>query len=167
MLPLFHYGTYNDLVMRASIPALFLVLVAAVQALRRGKWDAPTVLLAAALAIGALYPANLKRRHIGWAVRTSWTAGPRPMASVRSLFHLQLHDGLARRQEFVSQYLGATDTPFYRFLARRSTPADITTPDPHSSEHSEAPVGVIGGDGERRRVPGGALPEIGRPTPPR
>jgi len=134
LLPLFHYGLYNDLVMRASIPALFVVQIAALQALRRGARSVTTVLIAAVLAIGAIYPANLLRWHVRWMAGSRDIVSVRPMASVRSLFHLQLDDAVARRQEFVTQYLGAADAPFYRYLARRSRPADVTTPDPQGGD---------------------------------
>ena len=130
VLPWFHYGIYNDLVMRASIPACFVLLVAALQALRRGTRSATSVLVAAVLVVGAIYPANLMRWHVVGAARSLRFAALRPMASVRSLFQLQLHDGLAQRLPFVTQYLGGTDTPFYRFLARRSTAAEVVEHDP-------------------------------------
>jgi len=128
-LPLFHYGIYNDLVMRASIPALFLLLAASLRALCSRPGRAASAGLVAVLAVGAVYPANLARWHLLGAARAPRRQALRPAADVATLFQLQLHDPLARRLEFVSQYLGSTDTPFYRRLARRSAAVTVAEDD--------------------------------------
>jgi hypothetical protein len=92
-----------------------------------------TVLLAVVLAIGAVYPANLMRWHVIGAAWSWRHVAVRPMASVRSLFDLQLHDPVAKHVEFVTQYLGSTDAAFFRHLARRSTAVDVIAPDPVGS----------------------------------
>jgi len=131
LLPMLHYGLFNDLVMRASIPALFLLLVGAAQALRKGLSSARTVLIAAVLAIGAAHADNLICTHltVAWQ-RPRGSVVPPPQA-VRNLFQMQLYDGSARSRAFVTQYLGATDSPFFHWLARPSPAADVTGPDPY------------------------------------
>ncbi len=130
VLPLFHYGLYNDLVMRASIPALFVLLIAAARALRRGVATRRRAAIAVVLAVGALYGGNLLRLHLEWIYRARRIAFVAPQGSVRSLFQIQLYDPAAMRKEFVTQYLGSTDAPFFRLLAPPSPAQDIDTPDP-------------------------------------
>jgi len=140
VLPLFHYGIYNDLAMRASIPALFLLLAVALEALRRPRRRVLAAAIAAVLAVGAIYPANLLRWHAGWAALSLRRSGARPVASVRSVFHIQLHDGLGKQLPFASQYLGATDAPFYRYLARRSPPSVVVDADPQEAVRQRRPA---------------------------
>ena len=134
LLPLFHYGLYNDLVMRASIPALFVLQIAAVEALRRGGSRATSMLIAAVLTIGAVYPGNLLRWHVRWVAGARRIVLLAPAASVRSLFHMQLHDSVAAQRAFLTQYLGAADAPFFGYLARRSAAFDVTGPDPQGAD---------------------------------
>jgi hypothetical protein len=130
VLPLFRYGLFNDLVMRASIPALAILLVASASALRRGVRSGRRAAIAAVLAIGALYGGNLLRMHLEWACRAGRIVFTVPQRSVRSLFQIQLHDPAAMRRDFVAQYLGAADAPFFRWLARPSAATEVDTADP-------------------------------------
>ncbi|HVN76292.1 MAG TPA: hypothetical protein VMT19_08255 [Thermoanaerobaculaceae bacterium] len=133
VLPFFHYGLYNDLVMRASIPALFVVQICAAHALRGGVRSPAALAVAAVLAVGALAGGNLLRlqaRPVVWSRRLVRLPS---MGSVRNLFQIQLHDPPAMKKEFVAQYLGATDSLFFRLLARDSAPVDVTGPDPPGS----------------------------------
>ena len=120
-LPLFHYGYYNDLAMRASIPALFTLQVLAAGAsevVPRRSVLASAIM--AILVLGAVYPANMlrlrgkpvvNRRAIVWIPR-------RP--AIPDLFRQQLL--LRGEHAHVGQYIGAVDAPFFRLLARRPTP---------------------------------------------
>ena len=129
VLPFVHYGRYNDLVMRASIPALFIVVVATAQVLRGGVRNARTLLIATVLAIGALYSGNLMRMHVRSALLTRMASAVPPEGAVRSLFQIQLTDKAANRTDFLTQYLGSEDSFFFRKLARRSPALRVTIPD--------------------------------------
>ena len=130
VLPFFHYGLFNDLVMRTSIPALFVLQIAALQVLRWGVRRAATVAIAGIVAVGALYSGNLLRMHVWWMARSGHVVALAPMRSVRSLFEMQLYDSAAMKREFVSQYLGAGDSFFFQYLGRRSTPSTVDVADP-------------------------------------
>jgi hypothetical protein len=120
-LPWFHYGFYNDLVMRASIPALFTLQVLAVRAAevvpRRSALAGAIIAL---LAVGAAYPANMLRMQVRFVVasRTLVRIPARP--AVADLFQQQL--AMRGSYFFVGQYVGGLNAPFFRLLARRPTP---------------------------------------------
>ena len=130
VLPFFHYGWYNDLVMRASIPALFVLQVGTVQALRYSVKRVTVFLIVAVIGMGALYSGNLMRLHSQWILGTRHLVTRVPERSVRNLFHLQLYDAAAMNSGFVSQYIGSTHSFFFRELARRSESYNVEIPDP-------------------------------------
>jgi hypothetical protein len=119
-LPLVRYGYFNDLAMRASIPALFVLQVLAARALGRGH-ERPLLvaLLGLVLAAGALCPANLLRIQAQGVVQRGALVEIRPRERVLDLFRIQIQ---VAHYFFVGQYLGALDAPFFRYLARRPVP---------------------------------------------
>jgi hypothetical protein len=121
VLPLIRYGYYNDLVMRTSIPALFVlqVLVArAAEAFPRRSVLAAAV--TAVLLLGAAYPANMLRLRVTAVAHRRALVRIPPLSKVSDLFQQQL---ALRGQYFhVGQYIGAADAPFFRVLARRLAP---------------------------------------------
>lgn len=120
VLPLYRYGEYNDLVMRVSIPALFVLGVLVCRALfdtaisRRYR-----LLLVILLLIGALTPLFEFWRHTEIICRER-TMDFRPdERSVSNLF--AVHQYYARRygiDGFAGQYLGSPNAPFFQFLAK-------------------------------------------------
>ena len=113
LLPLRRLGIANDLVMRASLPALFLLWIVLLRVLTSprfclGTWASS--LLTVALLVGAIQPfaqlaGQIENTH-GWR---SFCCD----ASRMSIFDVP--------GEFVDQYLGRTDAFFFRHLMR-STP---------------------------------------------
>jgi len=130
LLPLVHYGWYNDLVMRASIPALFVLQVGTIQALRHSVKRVTVLTIVAVLGIGALYSGNLVRMHSQWILGARRVVTRVPERSVRNLFQIQLHDVAAMNAGFVSQYIGSTHSLFFRELARGSESYNVEIPDP-------------------------------------
>jgi hypothetical protein len=116
LLPWLKIGVYNDLVMRASIPALFVLTVTVAQALyakhvARGAKFA----LIALLVVGCATPAIEAIRHL---YRVALYPPPlfdetQAPGDLISYFHTQI--------DFFGQYSGGPDAPFYRFAAK--TPA--------------------------------------------
>jgi hypothetical protein len=137
LLPLVHYGWYNDLVMRASIPALFVLQVGTVQALGHSVKRVTVLTIVAVLGIGALYSGNLMRMHSQWILGARRVVTRVPERSVRNLFQIQLHDAAAMNTDFVRQYIGSTHSVFFRILGRRSKPYDVEIPDPVHSIRQE------------------------------
>lgn len=133
LLPHFHYGWYNDLVMRASIPALFVLQVATVQALRRNVNRATVMAIIAVLGLGALYSGNLVRMHVQWIIGARRIVTRAPEQAVHNLFQIQLHDAAAKKTGFVSQYLGSTRSIFFRDLSEPSNSCSVEVPDPTQS----------------------------------
>ena len=118
VLPFLTYGRYNDLVMRASIPALFVLQLFAAQAPgvlpRRPLLHGAVV---AVLVVGAAYPMNMLRLSAAAVVRRGALVRIPPRRQVADLFEQQL--GLRERYFFIGQYVGALDSPFFRYLARQ------------------------------------------------
>jgi hypothetical protein len=129
-LPLLRYGLFNDLSMRASIPPLAVLLVVSARVLRRGLARPRRAAIALVLAVGALYGGNLLRMHLGSQWRGRRVVSLPPRDRVRDLFQVQLHDPPAAGRNFVSQYLGSVDAPFFRVLARPSAPREVDETDP-------------------------------------
>ena len=116
-LPFVKYGYFNDLVMRTSIPALFVLQVLTARATdvvprRSGLMGALVVMLL----VGAAYPANMLRLAATTVVRRGALVRVPPQSEVPDLFQQQL---LLRNRYFhVGQYIGALDAPFFRFFTR-------------------------------------------------
>jgi len=121
-LPWVSYGYYNDLSLRASLPALFVLQVALLGALARWRERsraAIATLLVLALA-GAVFPANqLRLRALQvWQRRDLVEIPSRALAP--DLFEQQrtAPEGLF----FVGQYVGSVEAPFFRWLAAPAEP---------------------------------------------
>jgi hypothetical protein len=129
-LPWVSYGFYNDLAIRASLPALFVLQVALLAALARwrDRRRAAAVTLALAL-LGALYPANqLRLRALAVWERRELILVP-SRASTPDLFEQQL--AAPEGFFFVGQYVGSAQAPFFRWLAAPTRPLPVrSAPDP-------------------------------------
>jgi hypothetical protein len=115
LLPFFQHGRYNDLVMRASIPALLALAVLALRAFDPGSTARRgAAVVGVLLVLGALHPANMLRIRAGqvWERGTAF-ALPAPS----SLF--EQHRGVREHWPFLYQYVGAADTVFFRSVARQ------------------------------------------------
>jgi hypothetical protein len=117
-LPLLRYGYFNDLVMRVSIPAMFVLQVLAAQATDVApRRSVLTGALVAILLIGAAYPANMLRMAATAVVRRGELVRIPPWSGGLDLFQQQL--AMRGHYFYVWQYIGAVDAPFFRHLARR------------------------------------------------
>jgi hypothetical protein len=124
-LPFVAYGYWNDLAMRASIPALFVLQALAVRACRTpGAPRAWRAALAVALALGALGSANLLRLHAAAVAERGRLSVILPRGAVPSLFEQQLAMRETYRFRWLHQYLGRLDAPFFRYLARPTRPVE-------------------------------------------
>jgi hypothetical protein len=123
VLPLVRYGVFNDLVMRTSIPALFVlqVLAARAPAVSSQRTLLRTA-ITAILLLGAVYPANMLRIAATMVIDRRALVWIPPRSSVTDLFQQQL--ALQGQYFFVGQYIGALDAPFFRLFAR----APVTRP---------------------------------------
>lgn len=128
LLPWFHYGWYNDLVMRASIPALFVLQAETARTLGGGSSRPVRLVLIAMLACGATYSTNLLRLHLQWIEAAGYWCQTRPRALVPDLFTIQLRDSAAHSSDFLRQYLGSGDSAFFRYLAGTSSARKIGVP---------------------------------------
>jgi hypothetical protein len=117
------YGVFNDLVMRTSIPALFVlqVLAARAPAVSSQRTLLRTA-ITAILLLGAVYPANMLRIAATMVIDRRALVWIPPRSSVTDLFQQQL--ALQGQYFFVGQYIGALDAPFFRLFAR----APVTRP---------------------------------------
>jgi hypothetical protein len=143
VLPLFRYGHYNDLAMRTSLPALYVLLWLAAVGLRRRDAPRPArALLALGLALGALGGiAAVQKARVRVERRGSFVALP-PRDSLPDLFqvHLDLRaSGVGF--DFAMQYLGSARAPFFRWLAPPGEPREITA---HQGAAAAPPSGERG-----------------------
>lgn len=124
ILPWFKLGIYNDLVMRASIPALFLLTVVVTRAIFDQTLARQTrVALVVVLLVGAVTPGIEFKRHIQHMLTL-----PAP-----------IFDAAAQRWDFVyymrrqtfffGQYAGSIDSPFFQLAARQISPENHAQPD--------------------------------------
>ncbi|RBP43680.1 hypothetical protein DES53_10579 [Roseimicrobium gellanilyticum] len=128
LLPWVHYGHFNDLVMRVCIPALFVLQVLVLHVLSAPRaaikspasaWARPALI--GLLIIGALNPVNMLR-----------VTGQRLAQRQWHLYYLsdyKLHPDLFQQQldgkkqfYLIGQYMGASDSFFFRHLARSAPP---------------------------------------------
>jgi len=128
VLPWFHYGVYNDLVMRVSIPALFVLQIAALQTLKSRATPTLRISVALILGLGVFHSANLLRMNVQWIAKTGQIITLPPEQKVRNLFYVQLYE--LPYEKFVSQYLGSIDSLFFRKLADDLYPQNVEIPDP-------------------------------------
>ncbi len=126
VLPCCHYGYFNDLVMRAGLPALFALQVLALRMFHdraRRRWAAVAVAVAV-LAVGTVNASYEYRRHLARMVHVGAWRDDANRLPVRSLFWLQREIYNLAGFDFARQYLGANDG----FYARRLAPADRPAP---------------------------------------
>jgi len=118
LLPFFRYGRSNDLVMRASIPALFALCVLIGRTLA-----APTVkrlwktALLGLLLVGMFTGAVELRRHLSWHNVANWSrlADPGPtLPEVNEQFNRENGE----QDWFIHQYVGRADALFFRWFAK-------------------------------------------------
>jgi len=111
ILPFFRYGVFNDLVMRASIPSLFVLQILAIVALNAEKRTRATLMVWLVLAVGAVHSANLIRMHAATMMERRTLVFAPERSAVKDLFSIQ--SGI-ETWDFVDQYLGSGDTWFTR-----------------------------------------------------
>ncbi len=113
VLPWFRLGVYNDLVMRASIPALFVLAVLVTRAVHDSSLEKQTRrALVVLLLIGAYTPATEMARHF-----YRMAIYPPPLldetqapGDILEYFRTQAF--------FFSQYSGSLESPFFQFAAK-------------------------------------------------
>jgi hypothetical protein len=112
---LFRYGLYNDLVMRASIPALFLLCLAMIRHFYLPVRARPVLdtLLVLVLLAGALNP--MREIMHGIAAFDYPRYAPQPVVSLQP--------------ELARQYLASSDTLFFRYLADHAAPTPVAVSD--------------------------------------
>jgi len=112
ILPFYRYGYWNDIVMRASIPALFLICVFTVRTFSRLSWkQGATFVLVITLLLGAATPLIEFKRHVkGMQTKTTLFELPRqqPLYDV----HYPVDPA------FFLQYIGKAETPFFTYMAK-------------------------------------------------
>lgn len=126
LLPLFRYGYFNDLVMRAGIPSLFVLWVAVLDASwQRRSWVAA---LAVLLVIGLPTPGLEIHRHLEGIRAAGRLVAIPAEPSVQDIFQLQS----ARENigfQFTRQYLGSDRSFFATHLAsEQQRPASVISP---------------------------------------
>jgi hypothetical protein len=119
-LPFFKYGLHNDLVMRASIPSLFVVLIITVKTIGTLKYKKYAyAAIVGIIAIGGVTPAIETSRHLLIGYRKQIVISIPEKKSIQTIFQLQ--DEKYRYFNFVGQYLGSVDSFFGKYM-KRSTP---------------------------------------------
>ncbi|MDW8077565.1 MAG: hypothetical protein RMJ16_01635 [Thermoguttaceae bacterium] len=132
VLPFFRYGACNDLVMRASVPALFLFAVWIARSLTISSTPVMRrLIVAGCLLIGSTAPFSDLYAHFREAIRRGQIVQIPAKEKVRSLWELNQWSArqaetsthplvrLFREQTFFLQYVGSEDTVFFRYLARK------------------------------------------------
>jgi len=134
ILPFFRFGACNDLVMRASVPGLFLLAAwtaRTLSELRISRWK--RLVLLGVLLIGATAPFSdlyahfreaLRKRRIleipaAETVEPLWQLNLRASQLAEEGSHLLIRN--FRGDEFFLQYIGSPETLFFRFLAKPQT----------------------------------------------
>ncbi|MCC6457534.1 MAG: hypothetical protein IT328_21435 [Caldilineaceae bacterium] len=115
LLPLYRVGIYNDLVMRASIPALFCLAVLVGRAVHRSNGGQPTrVALIVVLLLGAATAVAELHFHISGMYREA--RGVPQEEPVESLGIVELYEGMP---DFLLQYTGGYESPFFQQFAKK------------------------------------------------
>lgn len=118
ILPFFKYGHFNDLVMRASIPSLFVLLILTIKTIQRlGYKVFTTVVIFWLLFIGSLTVTIELRRHIDVIFYRRHLVVIPEQKKVLNLFQLQHY--IYRQFNFIGQYVGSVDSFFGRYLAKK------------------------------------------------
>jgi len=111
LLPMFRIGIFNDLVMHASIPALFILWAFVARQLLSHPWRTETRILAVLLILGSFTAVSSIVRSIG-----RYTFGPPDKAVVWNV--TQLPGTIAQ------QHLGRPDSFFSRWIAPPPAPLE-------------------------------------------
>jgi hypothetical protein len=120
ILPWFRLGVYNDLVMRASIPALFVLAVIVARAIHDNTLTKQTrMALTIVLLVGAVTSGAEIRRHLYWM--TTESAPIMDETKVPGDFISYFQD----QAFFFGQYAGGIDSPFFQYAAKIA-PASTT-----------------------------------------
>lgn len=113
LLPVYRFGTYNDLAMRASIPSLFILQIMLLSSWNRYSGILKTALIVI-LVIGAVTPL--------WEIGRSFKLSHLRYGLNRGLMQTHIH------QSWMSaQYLGSGEAVYYKYLSRK-TEAKTTAP---------------------------------------
>jgi len=116
-LTLYRYGYNNDLAMRASIPALFVLCVMVGRALLDPEFArARRLLVAALLCVGAFNSGVECRRHVRGIRQTGTLVSWVPQEDVPDLW--TLYRTRYWGTGMVGNYLGSMEAPFFRLLAK-------------------------------------------------
>ena len=110
----FKYGYFNDLVMRASIPALFCLALLTYRVLldsRHGRTF--RLFLTAIVLMGALTPAIEMSRHGIMIIRNDFRFQTRDVTTLQDLDRASTMEG-----QFFYQYVGDPDGVFFQLFAR-------------------------------------------------
>ena len=114
VLPIFRYGYWNDLVMRASIPGLF-VLSIFIARIPYYRWLSKSIriMIVSVLLLGSITPFLEFRRHITGVYRRGklFVLPERPTS-------LSDAERPADNLFFVAQYVGGVGSPFFDILAK-------------------------------------------------
>lgn len=153
LLPFFRYGGINDLVMRASIPCLFVFAVYVARALARKETGRTKRLaLMAVVAVAAANPVAEIYRHAREVHRrgklvlvpqenevdTLWSLNQQVRRFALRSDHVLFQT--FRSDTFFLQYIGSPDSFFFRWLARKPdstvSAAELRMPSPPSGGHA-------------------------------
>jgi hypothetical protein len=133
ILPWFKFGVYNDLVMRASIPALFVLAVVFTRAIHDARMERQTrIALIVVLLIGAVTPWIEFKRHID-----SMASNPSPIFDEHKT-PMDMTEYMLGQTIFFSQYSGSLQAPFFRYAARppsANNAAKVGTPEDLLNRH--------------------------------
>ncbi len=134
ILPFFRFGACNDLVMRASVPGLFMLAAWSARTLselRISRWK--KLVLLGVLLIGATAPFSDLYAHFREALRKGRIVEIPAAETVQPLWQLNVRASQLAEEsshplirnfkgdEFFLQYIGSPDTLFFRVLAKPHT----------------------------------------------
>jgi len=115
LLPLYSFGEANDLAMRASIPALFILAVYISRALHQKSLSIPIrILLIGLLLLGSATGYFEVKRHLSGIETNGAVIQPPIYVNVMDLWN----PGLEGSDSIVLQYVGSSQSPFFQYLAR-------------------------------------------------
>jgi len=116
LLPIFHFGNFNDLVMRVCIPSLFILQLWIIHAFTAGNFsNTGRCLLLLVFLVGATNSANMLRIKLTHTVRTDQIYFPSQIEHIPALMpYLRKAN---RVWNFTDQYVGSLDSIFFRYLA--------------------------------------------------
>lgn len=115
LLPLYQVGLFNDLIMRASIPALFCLGVMVTRALYRnamGHWA--RIALVVALSIGAVTAVDDALSSMAAIYRES-TGMPNSEIPDETRGIVEIYRS---RPQYFMQYVGSYESPFFQYVAK-------------------------------------------------